>query len=206
MTELRADGPDLNFIAKRAAAVTTLLLALSAIASAQAQPVVFKFDRTQTTAEIALSATWHTVHGKFRLQRGEIRFEPLSGKISGEIVFDATSGETGNDGRDHKMHKVVLESDRFSEITFRPDRVEGKVAESGTSTVQVHGSFVLHGTEHELTVPVEVKLEGNRWSASTHFPVPYVKWGLKNPSTVFLHVSDTVEVEFLGAGSVATPQ
>jgi polyisoprenoid-binding protein YceI len=170
---------------------------------AMAQQIVLQCDRTQTAAQFTLSATLHTVHGSFRLQHGEIRFDPASGEISGEIVFDATSGETGNDGRDHKMHKDVLESGRFPQVTFRPDRVEGKVAGSGTSAVEVHGMFSIHGTEHEVKVPVEVKLGGDRWTATSHFPVPYVKWGLKNPSTLFLHVADSVEVEFHGAGMVA---
>jgi polyisoprenoid-binding protein YceI len=144
----------------------------------------------------------HAVHGSFRLQQGEIRFDPATGKVSGEIVFDAASGETGNDRRDHKMHKDVLESGRYPQITFRPDRVEGRVAGRGTSVVGVHGMFGIHGIEHEITVPVEVRLEGDRWTATSHFPVPFLKWGLKNPSTLFLHVGDSVAVEFQGAGQV----
>ena len=152
-----------------------------------------------------LNATLHTVHGKFLLRRGELRFDPVSGKVSGEIVFDATSGKTGNDGRDHKMHKDVLESAKFPDISFRPDRVEGKVSDSGTSTVQVHGQLGIHGAEHELTVPVEVHFERDRWKGSTHFEVPYVKWGMKNPSNLFLHVGDSVEVEFEGEGALQAP-
>jgi polyisoprenoid-binding protein YceI len=184
-----------------AAAVCVVWASLATPATAQ--QIVLQCDRTQTAAQFTLSATLHTVHGSFRLQHGETRFDPASGKISGEIVFDATSGETGNDGRDHKMHKDVLESGRYPQVTFRPDRVEGKVAGNGTSTVEVHGMFSIHGTEHEIKVPVEVKLQGDRWTASSRFPVPYAQWGLKNPSTLFLHVGDSVEVEFHGTGSVA---
>jgi polyisoprenoid-binding protein YceI len=171
---------------------------------ATAQQIVLQCDRAQTRAQFTLSATLHAVHGSFRLQQGEIRFHPVSGKISGEIVFDAASGETGNDGRDRKMHKDVLESGRYPQITFRPDRVDGKVAENGTSAVGVHGTLGIHGTEHEIVVPVEIRLEGDRWTATSHFPVPFVKWGLKNPSTLFLHVGDSVSVEFHGAGRVTS--
>ena len=180
------------------------MLALSAAVRAQAQVLTLQADRAQSTAEITLGATFHTVHGKFQMRSGEIRFDPGTAKISGELVFDATSGKTGNDGRDQKMHKSVLESERFPDITFRPDHVEGKVAGSGPSTVQVHGMFGLHGTEHELTVPVEVRLESSRWTASTHFNIPYVKWGLKNPSNAFLHVGDSVEIAFHAEGGVTT--
>jgi len=33
-------------------------------------------------------------------------------------VFDATRAETGNQGRDRKMHEEVLESARYPEIVF----------------------------------------------------------------------------------------
>ena len=172
---------------------------------AQEAATLLRVDPAKTSASITLDATLHTVHGKFLLRRGDLRFDPVSRKVSGEIVFDATSGKTANDGRDHKMHKDVLESAKFPDISFRPDRVEGKILDSGTSTVQVHGQFGIHGTEHELTVPVEVRFEPDHWRASTHFDIPYVKWGMKNPSNLFLHVSDSVKVEFVGEGALQAP-
>ena len=98
------------------------------------------------------------------------------------------------------MQKNVLESARYPEIAFRPGRLEGNVAPSGTSLVQVSGLFGIHGAEHEITVPVEVDLEADHWTASAHFPVPYVKWGMKNPSILFLRVGDTVTIDFQGTG------
>jgi len=184
--------------------LTALFLASTALL-AQPTSTALMVDPAKTSASITLDATLHTVHGKFLLRRGDLRFDPVNGKVSGEIVFDATSGKTANDGRDHKMHKDVLESAKFPDISFRPDRVEGKVSDSGTSTVQVHGQFGIHGTEHELTVSVEVHLERDHWKASTHFEVPYVQWGMKNPSNLFLHVGDSVKVEFVGEGALRAP-
>ena len=194
-----------NLNAKLTRLVVTALLLASTGLLAQQVPTVLRLDPAKTSASITLNATLHTVHGKFILRRGELRFDPVTGTVSGEIVFDATSGKTANDGRDHKMHKDVLESAKFPDISFRPDRVEGKVSDSGTSTVQVHGQFGIHGTEHEVTVPVEVRFERDHWKASTHFEVPYVKWGMKNPSNLFLHVGDSVEVEFEGEGALQAP-
>jgi polyisoprenoid-binding protein YceI len=169
--------------------------------SARAQQIALHCDPAQTTATITLGASLHTVHGEFKIKSCEIHFDPSSAAISGEVVFDATTGQTGNSSRDRKMHKDVLESERYPEIKFRPGRVEGKLTAATTSTVQVHGTFTVHGAEHEITVPVEVKLDGDRWAASTRFSVPYVKWGMKNPSNIFLHVRDTVDVEFKTGGS-----
>ncbi len=78
--------------------------------------------------------------------------------MSGEILIDATSSQSGNDGRGMKMHKEVLESARYPDIVFRPDRVEGQFAATGASTFQVHGIFALHGAEHEITIPVQVEM------------------------------------------------
>jgi polyisoprenoid-binding protein YceI len=171
-------------------------------AAASAQQIVLQCDASQTAADFTLGDVLHTVKGSFNLKRGELHFDPASNKVSGEIVFDATSGHSGNLSRDRKMHKDVLESAKYSDISFRPDRVDGKVTLAGTSTVQVHGMFGIHGAEHEFTVPVEVKLDADHWSASAHFPVPYAKWGMKNPSVLFLRVGDSVEIELHAAGSL----
>jgi len=62
--------------------------------------------------------------------------------------------------------------------------------------------FAVHGAEHELTLPFEVEAAGGQYTATTHFQVPYVKWGMKNPSTLFLRVSDSVEIDLVATGTV----
>jgi polyisoprenoid-binding protein YceI len=178
---------------------------LAAAVSARAQEVVLQCDPAQAAADFTLGDSLHTVKGSFSLKSGEIRFDPASEKVGGEIVFDATSGQSGSKGRDRKMHKDVLESARYPEISFRPDRLEGKVAASGTSTVQVHGMFRIHGAEHEITAPTDVTPQGDHWTVSSHFSVPYVKWGMRNPSLLFLRVGNTVDLVFHGTCAVALP-
>lgn len=189
-------------------AAATFLLCISLTAVASAQEMVLRCNASQTAVDFTLSDVLHTVHGTFQWKRGEIHFDPVTGKVSGEIVFDATSGKTGSDARDRKMHKDVLESGRYPEISFRPDRVDGKVSAAEGSTVQIHGAFGIHGADHEITVPVVVRLAADQWQASAHFQVPYAKWGMKNPSVLFLRVGDIVDIDFHSAGTVipaATP-
>ena len=81
-------------------------------------------------------------------------------------------------------------------------RVEGNVASGGTSTVQVHGIFSIHGTEHELTMPVRIQTFADHWIADTNFTIPYVKWGIKNPSNFMLRVSESVEIEVHATGAI----
>lgn len=144
----------------------------------------------------------HTVEGSFQAKRGEVHYDVATSKASGEIVFDATSGKTGNDSRDKKMHRDVIESAKFSEIAFRPDYAQGQLSPQGDSTLQVHGQFSIHGAEHEITIPVVVHLEGSTWTATADFTVPYVNWGMKNPSVLFLRVGNDVKVRFHAAGTV----
>jgi len=111
------------------------------------------------------------------------------------VIVDATSGNSGSDGRDRKMHKDVLQSERYPEIAFIPDHVEGTVDPRGTSQVQVHGTFRIHGDAHQITIPVQVRMTDGKAAATAHFTIPYVKWGMKNPSTFVLRVSENVEIE-----------
>lgn len=185
------------------AAVTALTQLLAAEVTPPSQELLLQLDPAKSGADIILVATLHTVDGSFSLKRGAIRFDPATGKASGEVVFDATSGKTGNSSRDNKMHKDVIQSQRYPEIVFHPDRADGTLSTSGDSTLQVHGTFAIHGAEREVTFPVQVSLSGNAWTAKASFQIPYVKWGMKNPSVLFLRVADTVRVQFHAGGSIA---
>jgi polyisoprenoid-binding protein YceI len=157
--------------------------------------VTLNLDLAQSKLYWTLDSTLHTVHGTFNLKRGAVKFDPATGNASGEFVVDAASGESGNDGRDKKMHGEILESARYTEVILRVKRIEGKVLAQGSSNVQVHGTFILHGAEHELTVPVQAELNGHRWKGSAKFSVPYIQWGLKSPNTFLLKADPTVEIE-----------
>lgn len=172
-----------------------LLIALAVCAAAWGQEIVLNVDPAHATVRFNLSATLHTVHGSFRVKRGAIRYNPATSAIAGEVVVDATSGASGDEGRDRRMHREILESAKYLEIVFTPDRVDGALAPQGTSQIQVHGVFRIHGASHEITLPVEVRMNNGQTSATTSFTIPYVKWGMKNPSTFLLRVSDKVEIE-----------
>jgi len=178
--------------------------ATQAAQTASTNEIVLTVDPAQSTVHYTVSSSLHTVHGTFALKRGTLRFEPATGKANGEIVVDAASGQSGSDSRDKKMHKEVLESSRFTEIIFRPDRVEGTVQPQGTSSTQLHGVCVLHGSEHEITVPVHAELKSEQWKGTATFNVPYNDWGLRNPGNFLLKVDHTVSIEVEMAGSMQT--
>jgi polyisoprenoid-binding protein YceI len=170
--------------------------------AAPAKELALAVDAAQSKVNFTLGTTLHTVHGTFVLKRGTIRIKP-DGKAGGEIVADAVSGQSGDSGRDKKMHKDVLESAKYTEVMFRPDRVDGKFPASGAVSVQMHGVFVLHGSEHEVTVPVTGEITGDRWHGTGAFKVPYVEWGLKSPSNFFLKADPVVDVELELVGTAS---
>ncbi len=198
-----------------------LLFALLALAAANALPqapqpgvptnpgdLTLNLDPAQSKLTWTLGSTLHTVHGKFALKSGVLNFDPASGSASGEFIAYATSGESGNDSRDKKMHNEILESARFPDIVFRPTRIDGKVSQAGTSDVQLQGKFLLHGSEHEISVPVHAELTANHWKGSAKFSVPYIAWGLKSPNTFLLKADPAVEIELELSGTLqdaATP-
>jgi len=179
-----------------------LFALLGASAAASAQQSTLQLDPTKTTVNITLGDVLHTVHGTFRLKHGTLQLDPGAGKLSGEIVVDAKSGDTGSKMRDDKMHREILESEQYPEIAFRPDRVEGTVNPIGKSAVKVHGTFTIHGVDREIEVPATADLAQDHWTATLHFTIPYVKWGMKNPSALFLRVDDSVQIDIMAAGTL----
>jgi polyisoprenoid-binding protein YceI len=173
-----------------------------AAAPTGADAIVLNIDPQQSTVHYTVSSSLHTVHGTFAVKSGSLQIDPANGKTGGEIVVDAASGQSGSSSRDKKMHKEVLESERFTDIIFRPDHIEGTVQPHGSSNAQLHGNFVLHGSEHELTIPVRAELKSDQWKGTAQFTVPYTAWGLKNPGNFLLKVDRAVNIEVDMAGTV----
>ena len=185
--------------------LAAVVLAFCAATPAHAQEAVLELDPAQTQVGFSLGDVLHNVHGMFKLRSGTIEFDPVTGHASGLMLVDATSGDSGSHSRDHKMHKDILESTQYPEITFRPEKVQGQVSPQGDSQVQVLGVFNIHGTGHPLTLAVQVHRAGSQLTVDTHFAVPYVSWGLKNPSTFVLRVNPTVDIDIHAVGLFKGP-
>ena len=183
-------------------ALCVTFAALSLAPAGRAQEFVVQLDPAQTKIEFTLGSTLHTVEGTFKLKSGTIRFDRTSGKIGGSIIVDATSGESGNAGRDRKMHREILESNKYPEIIFTPSQVKGTFDPKGASKLEVSGQFRLHGQDHDLTLPIDIQPSGRQLRMATHITIPYIKWGLKNPSTFILRASDKVELDIHAAGQL----
>jgi polyisoprenoid-binding protein YceI len=173
-----------------------LLAAAPAILHAQAKPQNnLSLDTTRSEVHFTLSDTLHTVKGTFHIQQGDITFDPATGHATGSILVDALSGKTGNPVRDHRMIKDELKAPDHKTVAFAPTRFTGTFNPTGDSTLQVHGLFTLLGTPHEIDVPMQVQVSGDQIHAVGSFAVPYIQWGLKDPSTFMIHVEKEVHVD-----------
>jgi polyisoprenoid-binding protein YceI len=187
-------------------ALFSVIIALLLASAGQAQEIAVQLDPAQSKIEFTLGSTLHTVEGTFKLKSGSVRYDPATGKMGGSIVVDATSAESGNAGRDRKMHREILESGKYPDIVLTPNRGDGTFNAKGPSRLDVSGVFSLHGQNHEITLPVEIQPAGRQITLTTHLTIPYIKWGLKNPSTFILRASDKVEIEIHAVGQLVGEQ
>jgi polyisoprenoid-binding protein YceI len=186
----------------------SLFLAFSLIVApfALAQHQIFTVNPDASKVAFALGGNTHHVDGTFHVQSGSIGFDRGAQTISGSVVVAAGSGNSGDQGRDKNMNTNVLDVAHFAEISFVPKSYQGTVAAAGDSSIQVTGVFTLHGTPHDLTVPMQIHIDGTALTAKTHFQVPYVQWGLKDPSIFVLKVAKAVDIDLTLVGSLSPAQ
>jgi polyisoprenoid-binding protein YceI len=159
-------------------------------------------DPARSEVHFTLGDVLHTVHGTFHVQQGEIAFNGATGEASGSIVVDALSGQSGNSARDRRMTNEELKAQSYKNVTFVPKHFTGEFRSEGDSSLQIHGVLTLLGTAHEIDVPMKVQVNGNQVHASGTFAVPYVQWGLKDPSTLMLRVGKEVQIDLSLMGSL----
>jgi polyisoprenoid-binding protein YceI len=181
--------------------IFALAVLLAPVALAQHQAFVVNPDASEV--KITLKTTHELVNGGFHVQSGSIEFDRTTRNMSGSVVVLAGSGKTGNDSRDKKMNKDILKAEQYATVSFEPKTYIGDLAPSGDSNIQVTGVFTLLGTPHQITIPILVHLESTAATAKAHFIVPYVQWGLKNPSFLIWKADDDVAIDLSLAGHLS---
>ena len=200
---------------KSASGATVFLFAITVLLSAAPAPprlqsaapapaahaITLNVDPSQCKLHFIVDTTLHTVHGTFALKSGSLHFDPQTGKADGSIIVNAVSGESGNTSRDQRMHKEILETWKFADVTFRPTQIDGQVSLTAPSDFKVHGIITLHGADHELIATVHSEFTGDHWKGTAKFDVPYIQWGIKDPSNFLLKVKPVVNVELELSGA-----
>jgi len=117
--------------------------------------------------------------------------------------MDARSGDSGNTKRDRDMHRKVLESESYPTIVLRPRRLEGELpVAGGGGRLTLIGDMIIHGSEHDVEIPLSVSVDGAHLRITAEFDVPYVAWGLRDPSKLVLRVAKHVTVSVEAEGTL----
>lgn len=182
-------------------AILVLAVILAPVGLAQHQTFVVNPDASEV--KIKLNTTHEVVNGTFHIQSGSSEFDRSNPKMSGLVAVLAGSGKTGNNSRDKKMNRDILKVDQYTTVSFAPKAYTGTIAPSGDSTIQVSGVFTLLGTAHDLTIPIQIHMDGSKATAVAHFVIPYVQWGLKNPSFMFWKAENDVAIDLNLVGEVS---
>jgi polyisoprenoid-binding protein YceI len=184
-------------------AFAVLALAVMLAPAALAQHQTFAVNPDASEVKITLKTTHEVVNGAFHLQSGVVEFDRSNPKMSGSVVVLAGSGKTGNGSRDKKMNKEILQVEQHATVSFEPKSYAGVIAASGDSTIQVTGIFTLLGAPHEITIPMLIHLEGSTATAKAHFVLPYIQWGLKDPSFLFWKADKDVAIDLFLTGRLS---
>ena len=153
------------------------------------------FDPATTTIDYTLTGWPHLTQGTFKLKHGMIRVDPATGKMDGAIVVDAASGNSGHSVRDWRMKSSILDVARYPDVIFDPQQVVGHGAPTGEFPVVVRGVMTLHGTSHPFTIHATVQRQGNTVTIHSDFVIPYVAWGMENPTILFFTVAKKVDLQ-----------
>jgi polyisoprenoid-binding protein YceI len=193
-----------SLLPKPCTLAAALLLALAPHLGAQATPqvITLHLDPVRTEIHWTLNGNMHAVHGTFRLKGGLITYDPTTGAAEGEIAVDLVTGESGNHSRDNRMQKEVFESDKYPQAIFHPTKVIGAVKAGSRQNVTIEGTFTIHGVDHPLKLDAKVDVSGRDATATAQFTVPYVDWGMKDPSTFVLRVDKAVNVNVVANGEI----
>jgi polyisoprenoid-binding protein YceI len=190
----------------RALLPLTLCILLAQIAVAQtaaAKKITVHVDPAQTQIRWTVREDLRTVRGTFALKGGILVFDPATGAANGEMLVDLDTGTSGDAKRDQMMKTQVLDSATYPEAIFHPEKVQGTLQPGGSSRLVVNGTFTLHGKDHPLQVILQAQMNGaTEIQASAQFVVPYVNWGMKDPSTATQHFAHEVRVSVTAKGSV----
>ncbi|MGH8012183.1 MAG: YceI family protein [Candidatus Binataceae bacterium] len=178
-------------------------VARAASASVHEKLAVLTFEPAKTTISYKLVGWPHVSSGTFKLKTGMIRVDPATGEMAGLIVVDAASGSSGHRIRDARMKRDILEVQRFPDITFAPQKVGSSGHPPGAFPVLVRGILTLHGRPHSVTITATVERQGKLVTIRCGFTIPYVAWGLEDPSILFFAVAKVVTVRISAVANLS---
>jgi polyisoprenoid-binding protein YceI len=96
-----------------------------------------------------------------------------------------------------ELREIVLEPEKYPEITFRSTSITGKI-KNGQYEVRIDGDLTLHGVTRRIRIPAKVSLTGNTMRAVGEFSISRGDFKVKATSAFhgLVRVRDKVKFEF----------
>ncbi len=120
-------------------------------------------------------------------------------------VKTASLGETGANFTEQQkqiitssMHKEVLEVEKYPEAVFKSTRVSAKQTGENQYEARLEGDLTLHGVTRHITIPANVRLEGDTLRATGKFEFDRDDFNIKTHSIKggTIRVDDDMKLSF----------
>ncbi|MCA1620928.1 MAG: YceI family protein [Acidobacteria bacterium] len=195
------------------AAALVVGLATGAAARQSTPAVVYKLDAARSKFVVRAFAggvLWFKGHdhlvaardftGEARLTPGAV--SPASLTLTVRAASLAETREVFNEQQkriiDGELRDIVLEPDKYPEITFRSTEVTAEPAGGGLFRIKLGGDLTLRGVTRHVVIPVEVTLRGDEMRARGEFDLK--RSDFKVPATSAFHgtvrVRDRLKISF----------
>ncbi|HEX8283933.1 MAG TPA: YceI family protein [Pyrinomonadaceae bacterium] len=194
-------------------AALAVVLATGASARQTPASVVYKLDAAQSKFVVrafAGGALWFKGHdhlvaardftGEARLTPGAVSPASLTLTVRAASLAETRDVFTEQQKKiiDGELRDIVLEPDKYPEITFRSTDVTVEPAGGDLFRLKLGGDLTLRGVTRRVSIPVEVTLRGDTLRARGEFGVS--RSDFKVPATSAFHgtvrVRDRLKVSF----------
>ncbi len=134
---------------------------------------------------------------------GAVRVDRSGGSLvatDASFEVDLTKLTSDESRRDNRIRTDGLETNRFPKATFastRPIPLPAEPAGGQAVTVQGEGDLTLHGVTRRVTIPLDVRVTGNRGELAGSYSFPMSDFNITPPSIGgFVTVDPDATLEF----------
>ncbi len=83
-----------------------------------------------------------------------------------------------------ELREIVLETEKYPEITFKSRNVTGKPSSGGAFDARIEGDLTMHGVTRRVVIPASVTIAGDQLRAKGEFTVDRGDFNVKATSAV----------------------
>lgn len=137
--------------------------------------------------------------GEAQIQQGSIELASLQLTVRADSMVETSDAFTEQQKQiiNRELREIVLEPQKYPEITFRSTSVTGKLR-NGQYEFRIVGNLTLHGVTRRIKIPAKVTLNGNTMRAVGEFSISRDDFKVKATSAFhgLVRVRDKVKFEF----------